>query len=62
MKRYLRKADDARPGPFLAPKTALGLRLRNWFLGSWAFDMMLKYADSAKNDIELLDYPALVSH
>ncbi|MFJ9743665.1 FAD-dependent monooxygenase, partial [Streptomyces sp. NPDC101166] len=50
MKRYLRKADDARPGPFLAPKTALGLRLRNWFLGSWAFDMMLKYADSAKND------------
>ncbi|MGW4531059.1 FAD-dependent monooxygenase [Nocardia sp. NPDC004340] len=62
MKRYLRKADDARPGPFLAPKTALGLRLRNWFLGSWAFDMMLKYADSAKNDIELRDYPALVSH
>ncbi|MEU1428035.1 FAD-dependent monooxygenase [Nocardia sp. NPDC005746] len=62
MKRYLRKADDARPGPFLAPKTALGLRFRNWFLGSWAFDMMLKYADSAKNDIELRDYPALVSH
>ncbi|MFD6351171.1 FAD-dependent monooxygenase [Nocardia tengchongensis] len=62
MKRYMRKADDARPGPFLAPKTALGLRFRNWFLGSRAFDMMLKYADSAKNDIELRDYPALLVH
>ncbi|GAB2554270.1 FAD-dependent monooxygenase [Nocardia heshunensis] len=60
MKRYTRKADDARPGPFLAPKTATGLRFRNWFVGSRAFNLMLKYGDSAKNDIDLKDYPEIV--
>lgn len=61
MKQYLRKADDSRPGPFLAPKTALGLRFRNWFVGSRAFGLMLKYTDSAKNDIDLVDYPAMIA-
>ncbi|AYF72784.1 FAD-dependent oxidoreductase [Nocardia yunnanensis] len=60
MTRYTRKADDARPGPFLAPKTALGLRFRNWFVGSRAFGLMVKYGDSAKNDIDLIDYPRQV--
>lgn len=61
MKRYTRKADDARPGPFLAPKTATGLRFRNWFVGSRAFNLMLKYGDSAKNDIDLQNYPEIVA-
>jgi hypothetical protein len=29
----------------LAPRTALGIRRRNWFLGSQAFDLMMRYAD-----------------
>ncbi|MEV6767207.1 FAD-dependent monooxygenase [Nocardia sp. NPDC051030] len=61
MKRYTRKADDASPGRFLAPKTARGLRLRNWFLGSFGFKLMVKYADSAKNDIDLKNYPELIA-
>ncbi|WP_306360846.1 FAD-dependent monooxygenase [Nocardia sp. CC227C] len=57
MKRYLRTVDGANPGPFLAPKTALGIRFRNWFLGSRAFAWMAKYGDRAANDIDLRDYP-----
>jgi hypothetical protein len=37
----------------LAPRAALGIRGRNWFLGSRAFDLMMKYADNASNDIDL---------
>ncbi|MBB5912581.1 2-polyprenyl-6-methoxyphenol hydroxylase-like FAD-dependent oxidoreductase [Nocardia transvalensis] len=58
MKRYSRKTDDASPGRFLAPKRGYGIHLRNRFLKSRGFDMMLKYAESAKNDIELQDYPS----
>ncbi|MFI6868529.1 FAD-dependent monooxygenase [Nocardia sp. NPDC050406] len=61
MKRYGRMIDGSNPGPFLAPKTALGIRARNWFLGSWAFDLMLKYSDKAANDIDLKNYPEIVS-
>ncbi|MFJ9371222.1 FAD-dependent monooxygenase [Nocardia sp. NPDC101769] len=60
MKRYTSKSDDASPGRFLAPKTARGIRMRNWFLGSRAFGLMLKYGDKAKNDIDLIDYPQSV--
>ncbi|MFE3002438.1 FAD-dependent monooxygenase [Nocardia sp. NPDC059246] len=60
MKRLLRKADDASPGRFLAPRTARGLRLRNWFVRSRGFKMMAKYAENAKNDIDLKNYPDMV--
>jgi 2-polyprenyl-6-methoxyphenol hydroxylase-like FAD-dependent oxidoreductase len=60
MRRYAKIAGQSNAGRFLAPRTALGIRARNWFLGSRAFDLMLKYADNAANDIELQDYPSLV--
>lgn len=60
MKRYTKKAKGAQPGPFLAPKTALGIRCRNWFLGSRAFNLMLKYGDDAANDIDLKNYPEII--
>ncbi|MTE15315.1 FAD-dependent monooxygenase [Nocardia aurantiaca] len=61
MKRLLRKADSAGPGRFLAPRTTLGLRLRNWFVRSRGFKMMAKYAENAKNDIDLRNYPELIA-
>ncbi|AHH21309.1 putative monooxygenase [Nocardia nova SH22a] len=61
MKRYAKIAGNTNAGRFLAPRTARGIRMRNWFLGSWAFGLMLKYSDNAANDIDLRDYPALVS-
>jgi 2-polyprenyl-6-methoxyphenol hydroxylase-like FAD-dependent oxidoreductase len=60
MRRYAKIAGQSNAGRFLAPRTAPGIRARNWFLGSRAFDLMLKYADNAANDIELRDYPSLV--
>ncbi|MGW0355598.1 FAD-dependent monooxygenase [Nocardia nova] len=61
MKRYAKIAGNSNAGRFLAPRTARGIRMRNWFLGSRMFDLMLKYTDNAANDIELRDYPALVA-
>ncbi|WP_030518605.1 FAD-dependent monooxygenase [Nocardia sp. NRRL WC-3656] len=61
MKRYAKIAGNSNAGRFLAPRTARGIRMRNWFLGSRMFDLMLKYSDNAANDIELRDYPALVA-
>ena len=46
-------------GRFMAPKTAGGIRGRNWLLGSRAFGLMMKYGDKAANDIDLADYPTL---
>ena len=60
MRRYAKIAGQSNAGRFLAPRTALGIRARNWFLGSRAFDLMLKYAGNAANDIELQDYSSLV--
>ncbi|WP_067573548.1 FAD-dependent monooxygenase [Nocardia acidivorans] len=61
MKRYSKLAGGANAGPFLAPKTALGLRFRNWFLTSWAFGMMMKATEKSKNDIELTNYPEIIA-
>jgi 2-polyprenyl-6-methoxyphenol hydroxylase-like FAD-dependent oxidoreductase len=61
MRRYAKIAGQSNAGRFLAPRTALGLRGRNWFIGSRAFDLMMKYVDNASNDIEFLDYPSLVA-
>ncbi|WP_406265898.1 FAD-dependent monooxygenase [Nocardia sp. NBC_00881] len=60
MKRYAKIAGNSNAGRFLAPKTARGIKLRNWFFGSRLFTLMLKYSDNAANDIDLRDYPALV--
>jgi len=60
MRRYAKIAGQSNAGRFLAPRTALGLRGRNWFVGSRAFDLMMKYADHASNDIDLQDYPSLL--
>jgi len=60
MRRYAKIAGQSSAGRFLAPRTALGIRARNWFIGSPAFNLMLKYSDNAANDIELQDYPSLV--
>ena len=57
MRRYAKIAGNTNTGRFLAPKTAWGIRARNWFLGSRAFSLMVKYGDNAANDIDLADYP-----
>ncbi|GAA1555617.1 FAD-dependent monooxygenase [Kribbella lupini] len=61
MKRYAKIAGNSNAGRFLAPRTATGIKLRNWFLGSRMFQLMTKYADKAANDIELRDYPVKVN-
>ncbi|RJO75892.1 FAD-dependent oxidoreductase [Nocardia panacis] len=55
---YTKLADSSNAGRFFAPKTALGIRFRNWFLGSKGMDLMVRMAAKSKN-IELVDYPAL---
>lgn len=61
MKRYAKIAGNSNAGRFLAPRTATGIKLRNWFLGSRMFRLMTQYADKAANDIELRDYPVRTS-
>jgi 2-polyprenyl-6-methoxyphenol hydroxylase-like FAD-dependent oxidoreductase len=59
MRRYAKIAGNSNAGRFMAPKTAWGIRGRNWLLGSRAFGLMMKYGDKAANDIDLVDYPTL---
>ncbi|ONM50595.1 FAD-dependent monooxygenase [Nocardia donostiensis] len=61
MRRYTKISGNSNPGRFLAPKTAYGIRLRDWFLGSRLFAAMDRYAADAKDNIDLRDYPALLS-
>ncbi|HEX3752457.1 MAG TPA: FAD-dependent monooxygenase [Streptosporangiaceae bacterium] len=58
MRRYAKIQGTTNAGRFMAPKTAVGIRARNWLLGSRALGLMMKYADRATNDIDLADYPA----
>ncbi|WP_280418561.1 FAD-dependent monooxygenase [Nocardia carnea] len=58
MRRYAKVGLGSSPGPFLAPKTAYGLRLRDWFLGSRWFGLMDEFAVEAKDDLDLTGYPA----
>ncbi|MFE3543624.1 FAD-dependent monooxygenase [Nocardia sp. NPDC059177] len=58
MRRYAKIAGNSNAGRFLAPKTTIGIRARNWFLGSRLFALMAKFGDKAANDIDLVDYPA----
>ncbi|MFE9578372.1 FAD-dependent monooxygenase [Nocardia sp. NPDC006044] len=59
MKGYAKIMGNSNAGRFLAPKTGYGIKMRNWFLESRMFTLMMKYADKAANDIDLQDYPAL---
>jgi 2-polyprenyl-6-methoxyphenol hydroxylase-like FAD-dependent oxidoreductase len=59
MRRYAKIAGNSNAGRFMAPRTAWGIRGRNWLLGSRAFGLMMKYGDKAANDIDLADYPTL---
>ena len=59
MRRYAKIAGNSNAGRFMAPKTAWGIRGRNWLLGSRAFGLMMRHADKAANDIDLADYPTL---
>jgi 2-polyprenyl-6-methoxyphenol hydroxylase-like FAD-dependent oxidoreductase len=61
IRRYAKIAGQSNAGRFLAPRTAPGIRARNWFIGSRGFGLMLKYSDNAANDIDLQDYPSLVA-
>src|ERR1700761_7615045 len=58
MRGYAQITGTVNAGRFMAPRTALGLRARNWFLRSRAFGLMMKYTDNKANDIDLADYPA----
>jgi 2-polyprenyl-6-methoxyphenol hydroxylase-like FAD-dependent oxidoreductase len=58
MRGYAKIAGTVNAGRFMAPRTALGLRARNWFLRSRAFGLMMKYTDNKANDIDLADYRA----
>jgi 2-polyprenyl-6-methoxyphenol hydroxylase-like FAD-dependent oxidoreductase len=60
MGRYAKIAGNSNAGRFMAPRTAWGIRGRNWLLGSRVFGLMMKYGDKAANDIDLADYPTLV--
>ncbi|WP_040803785.1 FAD-dependent monooxygenase [Nocardia concava] len=60
MRQYSKLSDSANAGSFLCPKTARGLRFRNWFLGSKGIGWMEKMAEGSKN-LELRDYPTLVA-
>lgn len=57
MREYSKLSDGANAGRFLCPRTARGLKFRNWFLGSKGMSMMEKMAENSKN-LELQDYPA----
>ncbi|MBY8854909.1 FAD-dependent monooxygenase [Nocardia sp. CA2R105] len=60
MRRYAKIAGNSNAGRFLAPRTARGIAMRNWFLGSRAFGLMTRVGDNAAEDIDLLDYPAMI--
>ncbi|MDG3014690.1 FAD-dependent monooxygenase [Speluncibacter jeojiensis] len=60
MQRYNQIAGSSNPGRFLAPKTRMGIRVRDWFVGSSMFELMIKFGDRGANDIDLRDYPTLV--
>ncbi|MFG1791762.1 FAD-dependent monooxygenase [Nocardia sp. NPDC049149] len=60
MKDHAKVADNSNAGKFLAPRTARGIKVRNWFLNSRLFTLMFKYIDKVTNDIDLQDYPTLV--
>ncbi|WP_280232251.1 FAD-dependent monooxygenase [Nocardia cyriacigeorgica] len=61
MRRYNQIAGASNPGRFLAPKTRFGIRVRDWFLNSPLFGLMIRFGDKGANDIDLRDYPTLIA-
>ena len=62
MHRYAKIARKGSAGPFLAPKSATRIRMRNWTFKSRAlFGLMMKLTDFFATGIDLQDYPALRS-
>ncbi|MBC2640553.1 MULTISPECIES: FAD-dependent monooxygenase [unclassified Rhodococcus (in: high G+C Gram-positive bacteria)] len=62
MHRYAKIARKGNAGPFLAPKSAGRIKLRNaTFKSRTLFGLMMKLTDSFATDIDLQDYPALLS-
>jgi len=56
-RRYSGVARKANAGPFLAPRSKVRIRLRDWmFTNRWMLKMMLKMTDSFASDIELREY------
>jgi 2-polyprenyl-6-methoxyphenol hydroxylase-like FAD-dependent oxidoreductase len=60
MRRYAKIAGNSNTGRFLAPRTAHGIAMRNWFLRSRSFALMARFGDNAAKDIDLRDYPAML--
>ncbi|MBB4907945.1 FAD-dependent monooxygenase [Actinophytocola algeriensis] len=57
MRGYAKVAKKGSAGPFLAPRTKRGIRMRNWvFKRAVLFGAMMKMTDRFATDIELPDY------
>jgi 2-polyprenyl-6-methoxyphenol hydroxylase-like FAD-dependent oxidoreductase len=57
MRGYAKVARKGNAGPFLAPRTRRGIRVRNWlFKRSVLFGAMMRMTDRFANDIELPDH------
>ncbi|MEU6782418.1 FAD-dependent monooxygenase [Nonomuraea angiospora] len=57
MRGYAKIAKNGNAGPFLAPRTKRGIRMRNWiFKYGFLFGWMMKMTDKFANDIALKEY------
>lgn len=57
MRGYAKVNKNGNAGPFLAPRTRRGIRMRNWvFKRSVLFGALMKLTDRFANDIELPDH------
>ncbi|MEW1848535.1 FAD-dependent oxidoreductase, partial [Nonomuraea angiospora] len=57
MRGYAKIAKNGNAGPFLAPRTRRGIRMRNWiFKYNFLFGWMMKMTDKFANDIALKEY------
>lgn len=62
MRDYVNGALGSRAGSFLAPRTRKGIWMRNQlFKRSFLTRMMMRETDDRANNIDLIDYPSLVS-
>ncbi|GLW99510.1 FAD-dependent monooxygenase [Microtetraspora sp. NBRC 16547] len=58
---YAKIAKNGNAGPFLAPRTRRGIRMRNWLFKSGPLlKIMMKMTDKFATNITLKDYPSLV--
>ncbi|MBB5775557.1 FAD-dependent monooxygenase [Nonomuraea jabiensis] len=57
LRGYAKIAKNGNAGPFLAPRTRKGIRMRNWiFKYNFLFGWMMKMTDKFANDIVLKEY------